>query len=29
MLRQYRGTLLMRNTPPPYGHHMALCIVLL
>ena len=25
----YRGTSLTRNTPPPQGHHMALCIVLL
>ena len=25
----HRGTSLIRNTSPPYGHHMALNIVLL
>ena len=25
----YRGTPLIRNSPPPWGHHMALDIVLL
>jgi hypothetical protein len=27
--RAYRGTSLIRNSPPPQGHHRALNIVLL
>ena len=27
--RVYRGTSLIRSTPPPYDHHRAICIVLL